>query len=378
MERKMATKDWSALDDLVLEEISRQLTLSQDFSVFRRVCTSWLSAAPKENFKFKSRMPWLLIPPKRGCNLGHFFIFPQVQVQGIAQQQQQQRRVLLDTDLETYNMLLSSKGWLLTKLVMSTSLLHPLSGAQIKLPEFPWCDRITIRKFCLSSNPSLTLDYTLMMIHGVRRELIYSIKPGDTAWTIVDTGRNDNVDLTYCKGKFYIVNRYCQIMVYDVKGVNPTVARVAYMPIPDNLGNVYIVESSGRLLVVTQQLLPEELAFWETETAYRACEFQVFEVDLSTNSWTKMKDLGNKTLFLGSNSSICIESDGVYFKPNRIFFMDAYRCAYYFKKKGGYHIRVYNIEDRSIEPYFLGDSSDRLSSNYNFTTPPTFIEQCSY
>ncbi|KAK3218110.1 hypothetical protein Dsin_012080 [Dipteronia sinensis] len=77
----------------------------------------------------------------------------------------------------------------------------------------------------------------------------------------------------------------------------------------------------------------------------------VFEVELSTNNWTKMKDLGNKTLFLGSNSSICIESDGVYCKPNRLFFKDAYMNVGYFNKKGGYHMRVYNIEDRSIEPY---------------------------
>ncbi|KAK2654270.1 hypothetical protein Ddye_014126 [Dipteronia dyeriana] len=303
MEMKMAKKaDWSALIDPVLEEIIRRLILYQDFFAFRRVCTSWLSTAPKENFKFKCRMPWLLIPPKSGCNLGHFFIFSQVQVQ----------------------------------------------------------------------------DYTLMMIHGVRREMICSIKPGDTAWTIVKTCQNDNVDLTYYNGKFYVVNRYCQIMSCDVRGVNPTVAQVANMPIPDNLVNVYIVESSGRLLVVTQQLLPVGIIMWETETAYRACEFQVFEVDLRTSSWTKMKDLGNKTLFLGSNSSICIESDGVYFKPNRIFFKVAYRNAYYFNNKGGYHMRVYNIEDRSIEPYFLGDSCNRLTPTYNFTTPPTFIEQCPY
>ncbi|KAK4839548.1 hypothetical protein QYF36_022731 [Acer negundo] len=155
-----------------------------------------------------------------------------------------------------------------------------------------------------------------------------------------------------------------------------TMAQVANMPVPENLGNVYIVESSGRLLVVTQQLLGEGIII--REKAYRTYEFQVFEVDLSTNNWTKMKGLGNKTLFQGSNSSICIESDGDNFKPNRIFFKDVYMNANYVNKKGGYHIRVYNIEDRSIEPYFLGNSSSRLTPTYNFTTPPTWIEQCLY
>ncbi|TXG71220.1 hypothetical protein EZV62_006155 [Acer yangbiense] len=102
----------------------------------------------------------------------------------------------------------------------------------------------------------------------------------------------------------------------------------------------------------------------------------VFEVDLSTNYWTKMKDLGNKTLFLGSNSSICIESDGVYFKNNRIYFMDRYMdVASFFKKYGGKHMRVYNIEDGSIEPYFLSDSCDHLTPSLNLSTPPIFVEQ---
>ncbi|KAK4838594.1 hypothetical protein QYF36_014937 [Acer negundo] len=105
----------------------------------------------------------------------------------------------------------------------------------------------------------------------------------------------------------------------------------------------------------------------------------VFEVDLSTNSWTKMKDLGNQTLFLDKNSSsICIESDGVYFKPNRIFFMDRYNmdAIRLFNKRGGTNVRIYNIEDGIIESYFSGDPCNLLTPYNDWNPAPLFVEQC--
>ncbi|KAK0596105.1 hypothetical protein LWI29_012883 [Acer saccharum] len=78
--------DWSALDDIALDEIAGRITLYRDFAAFRMVCTSWQSSL--QNFKFKCRMPWLMLPPKKGSNLYGFFIFPQVeQVQGRITQQ---------------------------------------------------------------------------------------------------------------------------------------------------------------------------------------------------------------------------------------------------------------------------------------------------
>ncbi|KAK3218344.1 hypothetical protein Dsin_012314 [Dipteronia sinensis] len=167
-----------------------------------------------------------------------------------------------------------------------------------------------------------------------------------------------------------------QIIACDLTGDNPTMAQVANMPevLVQKLSwaNAYIVESSRRLLVVTQRelyLRRGRRGRRSRETNYGTYEFQVFEVDLRTNNWIKMNDLGNKTLFVGGNSSICIESDGAYVKPNRIYFMDDYMdTASFFKKSGGEHVRVYNIEDGSIDPYFLGDSCDRLTPSYNLLT----------
>ncbi|KAK2654265.1 hypothetical protein Ddye_014121 [Dipteronia dyeriana] len=386
--------DWSALDDLVLEEISQRLTLYQDFAAFRMVCPAWLSAAPKENFKFKCRMPWLVLPPKQGTNLREFFIFPQLeQVQGITQQHlaipksdifpQVEEQGIMDRQSTCY----SSKGWLIdivtVRPLTSLSLLHPFSGAQIKLPQWPKnLNLYNIQKIVLSSNPSFTSSYTVMILHGgPRRYLTYS-KPGDEAWTTISTGEHDYRDVTYFEGKFYTVSRHCRIMACDVTGDNPTMAQVTNLPeslLQEDLWDeVYIVGSSGRRLLVVTQVERHwqrgvRTRFRNRATTYGIYEFQVFEVDLSTNNWAKTNDLGNKTLFLGSSSSICIESDGVYFEPNRIFFMEDVRL---FNKPIGTHVRIYNIEYGSIEPYFLGDSRNLLIPSHVWNHPPLFVEQC--
>ncbi|TXG50393.1 hypothetical protein EZV62_022917 [Acer yangbiense] len=49
----------------VLEEIARLIKLPEDFVAFSGVCSSWRSAASKENFRFRySLVPWLMLPPK--------------------------------------------------------------------------------------------------------------------------------------------------------------------------------------------------------------------------------------------------------------------------------------------------------------------------
>ncbi|KAL5747474.1 hypothetical protein ACOSP7_024474 [Xanthoceras sorbifolium] len=368
----MAEVDWSALDDILLVEIGRQIKLYEDFAAFRRVCASWRSAAPKENFRFKCRMPWLMLPPKQCSNLRDFFILPE----GMTTR----HHVLPEANAK---MCYSSKGWLITIAPnLSMDLIHPFSRAQFKLPHvksfhnwrrlaMPNMYTAFIRKAVLSSNPLFTPDYTVMVIHGDIGVLAYS-KPGDKAWTTIDTWHGMYFDVTYYKGKFYAINSQCQIMACDVGGDNPTVAQQVASTIEFAPEKVYIVESSGRLLVVMRKGVDlRSITRGSSKTTYGTYEFEVFLVDLSTNNWTKIKDIGNTSLFLGHNSSMSIKSDGVYSKPNRIYFTDDCVEAYWFKKTGGKDMGIYNIEDGSIEPYFWGNSYNRL-------TPPMWVEQAFY
>ncbi|KAK0586483.1 hypothetical protein LWI29_007793 [Acer saccharum] len=361
--------DWSTVDDLLLVEISLRIVLHTDFAAFRGVCTSWRSAVPEENFKLK--MPWLLLPPKI-CSDLRDFVIPS---QGMT------RRTLLPE--ANAKMCFSSKGWIITIAQdLSMNLLHPFFRTQIKLPHiksiYNWYSLITpkmyavyINKAILSSNPLLTSDYTVMVIYGRKGVLAYS-KPGDKAWTTINTWKGKYFDVTYYKGKFYAINSHGEIMACDVRGDNPTIAQVvANMPynIP-HWDKAYIVESLGRLLVVMRDgVCGRPIKEGSIGITYGTTEFRVYEVDLSTDNWTRIKDLGNTSLFLGHSSSMSIESDGVYAKPNRIYFTDDCLEAYWFiKNGGGKDMGIYNIEDGSIEPYLLEDSRHRL-------TPPMWVEQ---
>ncbi|KAK4838971.1 hypothetical protein QYF36_018007 [Acer negundo] len=98
------------------------------------------------------------------------------------------KRLLAETNAAWYWMsrmtYFSSKGWLLSIDVkhLGMNLLHPFSGAQIKLPLLPKMTPLTsVYKVILSSNPLSTPDYTVMIIYEIKRELAFS-KPGDKAY----------------------------------------------------------------------------------------------------------------------------------------------------------------------------------------------------
>lgn len=55
-----------------------------------------------------------------------------------------------------------------------------------------------------------------------------------------------------------------------------------------------------------------------------------FWVNLVTNKWTKIKNLGNKSLFLGFSSSLSVDaSSNSYCKPNCIYFTDDFVDSYW-------------------------------------------------
>ncbi|KAK2654268.1 hypothetical protein Ddye_014124 [Dipteronia dyeriana] len=144
----------------------------------------------------------------------------------------------------------SSKGWLLDifEWPLTLSILHPFSSTQIKLPQLPKNRHLFVLTFVLSSNPSFTPNYTVLLLRGgLEKHLSYS-KPGDKAWTTINTGPNDYLDVIYFEGKFYTVSSYCQIMACDVTGDNQiTMTQVANVPgslLKKDLDEVYIVESS--------------------------------------------------------------------------------------------------------------------------------------
>ncbi|XP_044485137.1 putative F-box protein At5g55150 [Mangifera indica] len=303
--------NWSELHQDLLVEILKKIIFHEDYVTFGCICRSWLFAARNYNFSYKSyQIPWLMISEENFSNYKSFFSIWKDRI----------RDVYLPE--ARCKMCYSSKGWIITVDVdYSMSLLHPFSGVKIKLPNIitimsrrGLCGYL-IAKCALSSSPSVTSDSILVVIYGGRRELAY-IRPGKKNWNRIDIRGflSDYVDIVFYNDKFYAVNIRGEILVFDFSGEEVAGHAVAQLPSELDERNddyreknmLYLVECGGALLVVcrrAQYLVVENILHLST------FEFQIFEVDLRTNTWTVVKDLGNRALFLGSNVG---EDNGVY------------------------------------------------------------------
>ncbi|KAK4858248.1 hypothetical protein QYF36_013259 [Acer negundo] len=260
-----------------------------------------------------------------------------------------------------YRKYFSCKDWIVTLHQDGTmSLLHPFIRKQIELPHvktFTNLFRLSLSdmyesfifKCVLSMSPSSTSDYTVMVIYELFLHSLAYCKPGDKNWTTVNSWEPAFLDVVYYKEKFYAINYFNNIQVCDVRSDNPTETR--------QLGNIsdevaeleperlYMVESEGALLVVMVKI--------KSYSTYERL-FWVFNVDFSTNTWTEIKDLDKRSLFLSQHSSMSVEiSFDNYCKSNCIYFIED--CAESFlqaRNEEEKELRVYNMQDGSAEKVY--------------------------
>ncbi|XP_062028897.1 F-box protein SKIP23-like [Rosa rugosa] len=335
---------WSDLPGDLLVPIAKRMVLIEDFLAFGRVCKSWNSAATKENYTggFTHQTPLLmLINLLVGSTPRHALY-------------NLKKRRDLDINIGSCLRYSSSLGWLIPQ-EDRNYLLHPFKDEKIVLPLFFNGSEIT--KFVLSSAPSLTSDYIVMVALATDclREFAFW-RPKDDAWTIIsspgscwmpDEGR---YDIAYYEGQFYIVENDGRVLVCDIEDLKKAKTRVVVseMPILHEIAEkLYLVKSAGVLLLV--------ISLWEP---YRSTNwFRVFEVPLSTGNWSnsvEVKNLGNCALFLSENSSsFSIRvSDYSALKANCIY--HAGRCLGVFSMEDGKmeqkYFHYYDYFD-SKEPY---------------------------
>ncbi|GJS97624.1 zinc finger, CCHC-type containing protein [Tanacetum coccineum] len=112
---------------------------------------------------------------------------------------------------------------------------------------------------------------------------------------------------------------------------------------------------STRLEFVLSQNIPDK-------------SFHVLAFDLESGNWSKVKDFGRKTLFVGFSSSFWIEDTSGVIKGNCIYYTDDERQEYkYSKKGGGRDMGIYHLSDGTIEHHFTGES-------YSHCTPPIWLQ----
>ncbi|XP_062014422.1 F-box protein At4g35733-like [Rosa rugosa] len=342
--------NWSDLPQDLAISIAKLMVCMEDFLSFGAVCKSWRSTATKENFTggLKHQVPFLILPEKEGTanrelyNLtkGKCFELSGLEVKG-------QR-------------LFSSLGWLLTesKDAKVLTLLHPLNHTQIKLPENFRYE--FIKSFALSASPSLTSDFVVMVLYHYRRGLAFC-KEKDNEWTRVDArkrGNNSYFDLTYYREQFYVLDLHGRVLVCDIEDPKKAKTRVVVPQIPrdtsfkDYPTRLYLVESAGTLLVVRVGYQDKTIGF------------RVFEVPFSNCDWSysKVKNLGNRTLFLNVlGSSFSIEASnysGV--KSNCIYFRS---ILFSLDEEAGSGMCIFDTEDEKsdLRGVFINSSSFAMS-----------------
>ncbi|TXG50697.1 hypothetical protein EZV62_023221 [Acer yangbiense] len=352
--------NWDKLLSDVLVEIAKRIRMPEDFVAFRGVCTSWRSAATKDNFMFRNcPVPLLMLVPKKDSHVLEFYNL----TKGIVNQ------VSLSEPLMGKRFIYSSKGCLITiDQGLNVNLMHPFSNLQHKFPNMMTFNngRLLITKCALSSNPLLYPDYILMVIYDGRR-LIYA-RPGDETWTMFSQHKYGTYcDITHYEGRIYAVSCSGEIWAYKIGGVdNPSeeelVAKLLIKLPPYHPAQTYIVESAKAFLIIVKYIHYDAENGYEV---YRSSEFVVFNLDSSTRTCTEIKDLGDRMIFLGHNSTF-LSAHLPNCKPNSIYFTD--NC------KEGYDesARIYGLQDGSIT--FTSHISHK---SFDLITPPMWIEESS-
>ncbi|XP_071695844.1 putative F-box protein At5g55150 [Rutidosis leptorrhynchoides] len=253
---------------------------------------------------------------------------------------------------ETYGKFCTSSfGWLLTVGDdTDTKLINPLSRETINLPKLE-----TFPNFLKSS--------------------LGFCRIGDDKWTPIETGWGGRIsDITCYDGRVYYFDSNFHIRSCDVYGEdNMVIVDVSRLPKEyhayDNIG-AYVLglddddddDTRKRLLVVIRETNFDVLADFET---CKTTSFRVYEFDLQSKRWSKVNDLGNKTLFVGYSSSFWIQDALGVIKANCIYFTDD--ILYRYSKNGAADMGIYHMSGGTIEPHFTGESVSKV-------LPPIWIQ----
>nr|XP_009597944.1 F-box/kelch-repeat protein At1g57790-like [Nicotiana tomentosiformis] len=278
-------------------------------------------------------------------------------------------------------------GWLFTADEQGhMNLFHLFSRSLINLPDmdmlegFDYEDEkgncaLYVEKAVISSDPLISKeDYVLALIQGYPRTFAFW-RPGSKCFTSVSEIIPECAysDITWHDGQFYGVDFWGNVIIFDFRSGNyPMSARVVRSEIPPEImrGNlVYIVYSMGELLVINR-----DGAYEDDDTGiYGAKQFHVYkinDIDGTTPSYSEVKDLGNRALFVGNSATVAaVEhlAHGNGIQGNHIYYTDNCTDTYFnLEQGGGKDMGVYNLLDGTIVPHYTGQSYHKL-------TPPLWI-----
>ncbi|KAF7850362.1 hypothetical protein BT93_L5579 [Corymbia citriodora subsp. variegata] len=311
--------NWGALPQDVLRLIAGRLD-EEDFVAFGSVCASWRSACAG-TYDARTRAPWLI---SFLDSESRFWSMSWARV----------RRAPLPSMVGR----LCYQGWMITAPEgRGLRLFNPISGTSVELPGSETFSRV--HKFALSSSPSVSDDY-VVMVH-VQPATFAFYRPRERAWTALTYWPKSQImDLMHYRGRFVALDERCRVITFDPRGDDLQENRVA---LPKFMGwtTPHLVECSGSLLVV-----------WHMHDYFDSAPsvaFRVHKVDLDGGTWTEVKSLGSVSVFLSYECSFSVELDAgprlskVW--PNRIYFIEM------LVRPADHKIQSYRMEDGKIETH---------------------------
>ncbi|XP_041021657.1 F-box protein SKIP23-like [Juglans microcarpa x Juglans regia] len=386
--------DWTQLPGELLESISNNLTIYADYLRFRSVCHCWRSSVPKTPRHLPPQLPWLMLPHTRSQSQSHraFFDVSAQKIRLLKYPESSHRKRCCG----------SSHGWLLimdeTPAVL---LINPLTRVKVQLPPlstFPIVLSFNyseigkeyalttpsgdiyrcslremrdsfIKKVILSMSPAGDNNFIALAILNLTGDLAFC-KNGDESWTFIHDAKFFSEDVIYHKELFYAVDKNGSIAVCDVSGTSP---RVSIIKTPSQFGGdiQYLANSEDdeELLLVTRYLdLVNDNV--DLNVFFKTVKFEVFRINWNGPLWERLTSLGDRTLFVGGNSSLSLStSDFPACSGNCIYFTDDY-CEFNEEFAfGDYDLGIFKLCDGSIEPL----PCYRRSSHSQIHGPPIWV-----
>ncbi|GJZ28598.1 hypothetical protein Tco_0573245 [Tanacetum coccineum] len=169
---------------------------------------------------------------------------------------------------------------------------------------------------------------------------------GDNKWTSVEQPYDNPIyDITFYNGQVYTFNDD-KIQACNVNGKGPTVL-ADVTTLPENVFSFDCYDDTNGEDPALVDYKPYQKNNM-VKMRYNTKSFQVLAYDLESGNWSKVRDFGTKTLFVGYNLSFWVEDTTGVIKSN---------CIYYTKNDMGGDFGIYHMSDGTIEPqYFAGES----------------------
>ncbi|ONK71389.1 uncharacterized protein A4U43_C04F8040 [Asparagus officinalis] len=377
--------DWSLLPEDFLRLILDKLSSPLDNARSGAVCKLWHSICKQKTF------PWLL-PPDPDPVHHKLCLF--------SLSDQEVYHIKLP-ELENKVIWGASHGWLVTMDEdFFVCLLDPFSKTQIQLPQnLKVNKRLPLRKVVMSSDPRTNPNGCIIMA-CTYCGLAYC-RLGGKEWTPFPAMGYQIIDFTFCKGQFY-ARYYHGLFICHIDS-EPYFTQLP----PKNLQMDYLVDLAGDLLMINRFVQCETPAkvlenvhesdeegdeteddassdvfreneheshdedaddeiedglkgfgkcpFQRQDYAYvdhLTCCFSVFKLDEKGTSWTKVNDIGDQALLLGSKNSVALPTCSF---PgcarNAIYYADKYWLAndrVVFNEVGNFHLKDRRIHSRHV------------------------------